>query len=159
MVFKVGDRIAHPLHGAGVISGIVRRTVNGAEREYYQLKIPAGDMMVLIPTESCEEIGVRPIVDKAAADRIFRSIPGIEINITQNWNKRYRENMSKLRSGDLLEVAEVIKSLMYRDCERGLSTGERRMLHTAKQILLSEMVLSQGGTYEEAETRLFRALN
>lgn len=158
MTFRVGDRIAHPLHGAGVIDSVVKRKINGTERDYYVLKLPAGDMLVMIPVDTSAEIGVRPIVDADEAEKILGSIPGLEIEMTQNWNKRYRENMLKIKSGNLLEVAAVVKGLMQRDKERGLSTGERKMLHSAKQILISEIVLSESASYEEVEERLNSAL-
>ena len=153
-MFSVGDRIAHPMHGAGIIDSIVKRKVDGAEKDYYVLKLPVGDMLVMIPVESCESIGVRPIVAADVAEQIIRAIVDIEVNMTQNWNKRYRENMLKIKSGDLLEVAAVIKGLMLRDTDRGLSTGERKMLHSAKQILISEIVLSESSSYEEVEQRI-----
>ncbi|HIR55984.1 MAG: CarD family transcriptional regulator [Lachnospiraceae bacterium] len=158
MTFRVGDRIAHPMHGAGVIDSVVKRKINGTERDYYVLKLPAGDMLVMIPVDTSAEIGVRPIVDADEAEKILGSIPGLEIEMTQNWNKRYRENMLKIKSGNLLEVAAVVKGLMQRDKERGLSTGERKMLHSAKQILISEIVLSESASYEEVEERLNSAL-
>lgn len=158
MTFCVGDRIAHPMHGAGVIDSVVKRKINGTERDYYVLKLPAGDMLVMIPVDTSAEIGVRPIVDADEAEKILGSIPGLEIEMTQNWNKRYRENMLKIKSGNLLEVAAVVKGLMQRDKERGLSTGERKMLHSAKQILISEIVLSESASYEEVEERLNSAL-
>ena len=158
MTFRVGDRIAHPMHGAGVIDSVVKRKINGTERDYYVLKLPAGDMLVMIPVDTSAEIGVRPIVDADEAEKILGSIPGLEIEMTQNWNKRYRENMLKIKSGNLLEVAAVVKGLMQRDKERGLSTGERKMLHSAKQILMSEIVLSESASYEEVEERLNSAL-
>ncbi|NCB50986.1 MAG: CarD family transcriptional regulator [Clostridia bacterium] len=158
MTFRVGDRIAHPLHGAGVIDCIESRKINGTEREYYVLKLPVGDMLVMIPEESCEEIGVRPIVSPEEAKKILMAIPAIDVEMTQNWNKRYRENMLKIKSGDLMEVAAVVKGLMSRDIERGLSTGERKMLHSAKQILISEIVLSVGCCYEEIEEKLNNAM-
>lgn len=158
MLFHIGDKIAHPMHGAGVIAGVETRKINGTEREYYVLKLPVGGMLVMIPVDSCEEIGVRPIVEPMEADSIIRSIPDIEINMTQNWNKRYRENMLKIKSGNLMEVAAVIKGLMLRDSDRGLSTGERKMLHSAKQILISELVLSKHASYEEIEESLNSAV-
>ena len=158
MTFRVGDRIAHPMHGAGVIDSVVKTKINGTERDYYVLKLPAGDMLVMIPVDTSAEIGVRPIVDADEAEKILGSIPGLEIEMTQNWNKRYRENMLKIKSGNLLEVAAVVKGLMQRDKERGLSTGERKMLHSAKQILISEIVLSESASYEEVEERLNSAL-
>ena len=158
MTFRVGDRIAHPMHGAGVIDSVVKRKINGTERDYYVLKLPAGDMLVMIPVDTSAEIGVRPIVDADEAEKILGSIPGLVIEMTQNWNKRYRENMLKIKSGNLLEVAAVVKGLMQRDKERGLSTGERKMLHSAKQILISEIVLSESASYEEVEERRNSAL-
>ena len=158
MAFCVGDRIAHPMHGAGVIDSIETRKMNGTERDYYVIKLPVGGMNVMIPMESSAEIGVRPIVRPEEAESILNSIPDIEINMTQNWNKRYRENMLRIKSGDLMEVAAVVKGLMTREHDRGLSTGERKMLSSAKQILISEIVLSQSSSYEEIEERLNTAL-
>ncbi|MDR0862969.1 MAG: CarD family transcriptional regulator [Oscillospiraceae bacterium] len=153
-MFKVGDMIAHPMHGAGVIDSIEEQKVNGCTRSYYILKMPTGGMVVMIPMESSDAIGVRPIVNFDDAESIMNSIAGIDAEMTSNWNKRYRENMQRIKSGDLLEVARVVKGLMARDVEKGLSTGERKMLHSAKQILISEIVLSQQTSYEEVETRL-----
>ena len=154
MYFCVGDRIAHPMHGAGVIDSIETRKTSGREMEYYVMKLPVGGMLVMIPMETSGVIGVRPIVAPEEADVIMASIPDIEVDMTQNWNKRYRENMMKIKSGDLMEVAAVVKGLMTRDNDRGLSTGERKMLHSAKQILISELVLSKKSSYEEIEKRL-----
>ncbi|MCI6257067.1 CarD family transcriptional regulator [Pseudoflavonifractor sp. HCP28S3_F10] len=157
-MFQVGDKIVHPMHGAGIVDSIVQKKVNGVVREYYILKLPMGGMLVMIPVQSCGEIGVRPVVDEQEAERIIAAFPEIEVDTTQNWNRRYRENMLRLKSGDLLEVARVIKSLSVRDGERGLSTGERKMLHSAKQILISEIVLSQNSSYEDVEARINTAL-
>lgn len=157
-MFQVGDKIVHPMHDAGVIDSIVTKKVNGVVREYYILKLPVGGMLVMIPTSNSEEIGVRPVVDKDEADRLIASMPDIEVDMTQNWNRRYRENMMRIKSGDLLEVAKVVKGLMLRDVDRGLSTGERKMLHSAKQILISELVLSQNTSYEDVEARINTAL-
>lgn len=142
------------MHGAGVIDSIVKRKVDGEEREYFVLKLPVGDMLVMIPVESTESIGVRPIIGRSEAEDIIKSFEHIEVTTTQNWNKRYRENMVKIKSGDLNEVAGVIKGLMLRESDRGLSTGERKMLHSAKQILISEIVLSESTSYEEVENRI-----
>lgn len=157
-MFQVGDKIVHPMHGAGVIDGIVENKVNGILRSYYVLKLPIGGMMVMIPTENCIEIGVRPIINKEQGDEVIDAISKIEVEMDQNWNRRYRDNMSRLKSGDLLEVAHVVKGLMLRDVARGLSNGERKMLHSAKQILISELVLAQSSSYEEIEERINRAL-
>lgn len=157
-MFQVGDQIVHPMHGAGVIDGIEEKKVNGVKRSYYVLKLPVGGMMVMIPTENSAEIGVRPVIDKDQGDRIIDAFGSIQVEMEQNWSRRYRENMSRMKSGDLLEVAWVVKGLMLRDGARGLSTGERKMLHSAKQILISELALSQSSSYEEIEERINRAL-
>ena len=158
-MFQVGDKIVHPMHGAGVIASIVSKKGNGVVRDYYILKLPVGGMLVMIPTEHTEEIGVRPVVDRDEADRLIAAMPDIEVDMTQNWNRRYRENMLRIKSGDLMEVARVVKGLMLRDENRGLSTGERKMLHSAKQILISELVLSQDASYEDVEKRINTAMS
>lgn len=157
-MYIVGENIVHPLHGAGVVEAIEERTMQGEVKLFYVLRIPKGSMTVKIPVASCDEIGVRRIVDAEYAERVLNSFGEITIDMTQNWNKRYRENLLKIRSGDLMEVAGVIKGLMEREKDKGLSNGERKMLRSAKQILISEIVLAQGISYEEVEMRLNSAL-
>lgn len=157
-MFRQGDKIVHPMHGAGVVDSIVSKKVNGVTRDYYILKLPVGGMVVMIPTATSQDIGVRSVVDAKTADAVINAIPTIQADMAPGWNQRYRENMVRLKSGDLLEVAAVVKSLTRRDEVRGLSTGERKMLHTAKQILLSELVLAKGSSYEEVERQVNAAL-
>lgn len=157
-MFQVGDKIVHPMHGAGVIDSVVEKKVNKTTRSYYILKLPVGGMTVMIPTDNCEEIGVRPVIDKEKCDEVIAAFGEIEVEMDQNWNRRYRENMDRLKSGNLLEVVRVVKGLILRENARGLSTGERKMLHSAKQILISELVLSQNSSYEEIESRINSAL-
>lgn len=158
-MFKIGDHIAHPMHGAGVIENIVTKKINGAQRDYYVLKLPVGDMVVMVPVSGCEDIGVRSIISKAEAENVMEQFGALDVSMTQNWNKRYRENMDKIKSGNLLDVAAVVKGLMHRDNERGLSTGERKMLHSAKQILISELVVATELDYDCVERRLCASLN
>ena len=157
-MFSVGDKVVHPMHGAGIIEGIVQKKIGGAVCEFYIMKLPNRSMVVMIPTEGCEEIGVRSIMTPEELDQILNQIPTLQISMTSNWNHRYRENMERLKSGNLLEVARVIKGLSERDTGRGLSTGERKMLHSAKQILVSEIVLSREITQQEGEAVLDAAL-
>ncbi len=157
-MFKIGDYIAHPMHGAGVIESIVTKKINGTERDYYVLKLPVGDMIVMVPVIGCEDIGVRSIISRGEAEKVFDAFKELEISMTQNWNKRYRENMDKIKSGNLIDVAAVVKGLMRRDGERGLSTGERKMLHSAKQILISELVIATDSDYDKVEKRLYAAI-
>ena len=107
-MFRTGDKIVHPMHGAGVVDSIVTKKVNGVTRDYYILKLPVGGMVVMIPTATSQAIGVRPVVDTKVADAVIAAIPGLEVDMTPGWNQRYRENMTRLKSGDLLEVAAVV---------------------------------------------------
>lgn len=149
----------HPMHGAGVIDSIVRRRVAGQVQEYYQLKLSVGNMVVMVPTDNTGEIGMRPVVSGAKAEELMSEMEGIEVDMTSNWNRRYRENLVRLKSGDLLEVARVVKGLRRRESQRGLSNGERKMLHTAKQILISELVLAQSLPYETVENSIDTVLS
>ena len=115
-------------------------------------------MLLKIPIAKSQLIGLRAIIGRAEAEQLISSIPEIVVDQDSNWNKRYRENLERLKSGDLYQVARVIKGLMHRDRRRGLSTGERKMLHAARQILLSELVLSEHEAYDVMETRVDRAM-
>lgn len=153
-MFQIGDKIVHPMHGAGVIEDIVEEKVSGSFIQFYVFKMPISGLTLKIPTANAQVIGIRPISDSEEIERVIDQIPCLGIDMTANWNHRYRENMERLKSGDLLEVAGVIKALMHRDSERGLSNGERKMLHNAKQILISEIVLAEDVGYAAAETRV-----
>jgi len=157
-MFHIGDLVVHPMHGAGVIDSIVREKINGSTQDYYVFKMPVGGLLLKIPTANTQAIGIRSVVCEQRAEEILDAIPGMEVAESANWNKRYRENMLRLKSGDLYEVARVIKGLMCRDSEHGLSTGERKMLHSAKQILISELVITKRAGYDEMETRVNQAM-
>lgn len=158
-MYQIGDKVVHPMHGAGVIDSIVQRKVAGKLEDYYLLKLSVGSMTVMIPTGNTQEIGVRPIVSSEEAKDLIQALENIEVDMTQNWNRRYRENMVRLKSGDLLEVARVVKGLLLREGQRGLSNGERKMLRTAKQILISELVLAQSLPYETVEDNIDTVLS
>ena len=158
-MYQIGDKVVHPMHGAGVIDSIVQRKVAGKLEDYYLLKLSVGSMTVMIPTGNTQEIGVRPIVSNEEAKKLIQALENIEVDMTQNWNRRYRENMVRLKSGDLLEVARVVKGLLLREGQRGLSNGERKMLRTAKQILISELVLAQSLPYETVENNIDTVLS
>ena len=152
-MFSIGDMIVHPMHGAGVIDSIVEQRVSGKNLCFYVLRMPMG-MLMMIPTVGYEEIGVRPVIEADRANEVISLLPGVEVEMTANWNRRYRENMLRIKSGDLLEVAKVVKGLTAREKERGLSTGERKMLSSAKQILISELVLALKADYDQIEGRI-----
>ncbi len=158
IMFSIGDKIVHPLHGAGVVSDIIDQRINGINRQYYVLHIPVGDMSVMIPTHNTAEIGVRAVLSADDAEVLMESLTDIDVDMTSNWNRRYRENMLRIKSGDLREVSKVVKGLMAREAQTGLSTGERKMLSSAKNILISELVLAQSAEYSVVEERITRAL-
>lgn len=143
-MYAIGDRIVYPMHGAGVIESIEEKEILGEKKRYYIMKMPVGEMKVMIPINCVGNVGIRDVIDKSIADKVFRSLEGDVCEQPSNWNKRYRENMSKIRSGNVFEVAEVVKHLIIRERQRGLSTGERKMLNSAKQILISELVIAEG---------------
>ena len=150
-MFQVGDKVVHPMHGAGVIDSIVREKISGKAMELYVFKMPISGLTLKIPTENSAAIGIRAIKSRSEIEAVIAHIPKLSIDMTSNWNHRYRENMDRLKSGD-------IKALMHRDSTRGLSNGERKMLHIAKQILVSEIVLAEDVEYPEAEGRVNAAM-
>lgn len=159
-MFLVGDKVVHPMHGAGVIDQIVTETVAGAKQDYYVFRMPTGGLTLKIPTSASEVSGLRGVWEPSKAMQLLRDLAGLEVEgFTGSWNQRYRENMERIKSGDLYEVARVIKSLVHRDKEKSLSTGERKMLRTAKQILISEVVLSTGEDYRQIEEQVHLAVS
>ena len=157
-MFQVGDKVVHPMHGAGVIDSIVREKISGKAMNFYVFKMPISGLTLKIPTENSEAIGVRAVKSADEIEAVIARIPALSIDMTSNWNHRSRENMDRLKSGDLDEVSAVIKALMHRDSTRGLSNGERKMLHIAKQILVSEIVLAEDVAYPDAEERVNAAM-
>lgn len=149
-MFNVGDKIVYPMHGAGVIDAIEEKDILGEKQAYYILKMP-GEVKVMVPTAKAEEIGVRSIIDKSSAEKVFRVLESDETEMSMNWNKRYRDNMYKMKSGDIYKVADVVRNLSFKQKEKGLSTGEKKMLNNAKQILVSELVLTEHATQDEIE--------
>ena len=149
-MFNVGDKIVYPMHGAGVIDAIEEKDILGEKQACYILKMP-GEVKVMVPTAKAEEIGVRSIIDKSSAEKVFRVLESDETEMSMNWNKRYRDNMDKMKSGDIYKVADVVRNLSFKQKEKGLSTGEKKMLNNAKQILVSELVLTEHATQDEIE--------
>ena len=149
-MFNVGDKIVYPMHGAGVIDAIEEKDILGEKQAYYILKMP-GEVKVMVPTAKADEVGVRNIIDKESADKVFGVFEKDETEMDKNWNKRYRDNMDKMKSGDIYEIADVVRNLSFKQKEKGLSTGEKKMLNDAKQILVSELVLTEHATQDEIE--------
>lgn len=150
-MFSIGDKVVYPMHGAGIIESIEEREILGELKKYYIMKMPIGEMKVMIPINNVEGIGIRDVIDNKCADSVFKSLEIKSDEQTSNWNKRYRENMDKIKSGDVFEVADVVKHLVLRERNKGLSTGERKMLNSAKQILISELVLAKNMNPNDVE--------
>lgn len=148
-MYQIGDQVVHPLHGAGQIEDIVERTIDGVCATYYALTFARDETRLFIPLASCDKLGIRPVCSRAEVEEFVRGLDGITCGADKGWNQRYRENMLHLRSGDLHEVAQVVKSLAARDRERGLSAGEKKMLVSARQILESELCAALERSPEE----------
>lgn len=140
-MFEIGDRILYPMHGAGVIEKIEEQTVLGEKQAYYVMNMQPDGMKVMIPVKTCEQIGVRFIISKEEGQKVLEQFLKEPIVSDDNWNRRHRENMDKIKSGDIFKVLSVVKNLMFRDRNKGLSTSERKMLSVSRQILVSELVL------------------
>ncbi|WP_068454223.1 CarD family transcriptional regulator [Aedoeadaptatus pacaensis] len=149
-MFKIGDKIVYPVHGAGVIVDIESKVILGEKKEYYVMKIPVNEMKVLVPLGSMADVGIRDIKSPEEMDKVLDVLkdPAKE-KMPANWNRRYRFHQDKIKTGDLEEIAKVIKNLESLDREKALSTGERKILNTARQIILSEMVLVYDKSFDE----------
>ena len=153
-MYSIGEKILYPMHGAGIIEEIISQEVMGVNREYYVLRMPMDGMLVKIPVDNAELIGVRDVISVEESAKVMEFILEFNGEFNNNWNKRYRENIAHIKSGNIYEVAGVVKMLMCRDKERNLSSGERKMLTSAKQILISEIMLSRDVSAKAVETEL-----
>lgn len=150
-MFSVGNKIVHPMHGAGTIQKIEEKRILGEVKQYYVLKLPCNDMNVMIPVNSENTVGIRAIEDKDVVLKAIEVLKQESTEMDSNWNRRNRENMEKLKTGDIFQVAEVVRNLIRVNRVKNLSAGEAKMLANAKQILLSEIILACELTEPEAE--------
>lgn len=158
-MYTVGEKVVHPMHGAGVIAEITEERLSGALARYYVFTAPLSGLTLKIPVYNSGAVGLRQPISRQQLSEMLSSLRETEEeDMTENWNHRYRENMERIKSGDLREVARVIKGLMSREVRRGLSTVERKMLRSAKQILLSEVMLVADLSYDGAEQLLSRSV-
>ena len=157
-MFKVGDKIVYPMHGAGVIETIEERAILDEKQSYYIIKMP-GEVKVMVPTAKAEEIGVRNIIDKETAGKVINVLEQDSTEMSMKWNKRYRDNVEKMKSGDIFEVADIVRNLSFKQKDKGLSTTEKKMLLNAKQILVSELVLAESKGKEEVEELVENKIN
>ena len=149
-MFNVGDKIVYPMHGAGVIESIEEKSILDEKQAYYIIKMP-GEVKVMVPTAKAEEIGVRSVIDKEQAGKVINVLEQESTETEMNWNKRYRNNYEKMKTGNIFEVADIVRNLSFKQKEKGLSTGEKNMLLNAIQILVSELVLAEQKDKTEVE--------
>lgn len=153
-LFKIGDKVVYPHHGAGVVERIEKRVVAGERKTFFILSLCGGDLKITVPEESTENVGLRSVIPKAEVKSVFKVLTQEQSQMPSNWNHRYKKNRDKIRSGDVYEVAEVVRNLSIREREKGLSTGEKRMLNQARQILLSEIIYVLNIDNEKASNML-----
>ncbi len=157
-MYNIGDKVVYPMHGAGVIDSIEEKEILGEKQSYYILKMP-GEVRVMIPTATAEQHGIRNVINKVEAEKVINILEQDETEMEKNWNKRYRDNMEKMKSGDIYEIADVVRNLSFKQKEKGLSTGEKKMLYNAKQILVSELVLVEHASQDEVEQLVDSKIN
>src|SRR4051794_13152678 len=149
-LFKVGDKVVYPHHGAGTVVKKEQREVLGQKREYLTIKILHNDMTVNVPCENAEKVGLRGVIDEQMVEKVLKALQGSGTVMPKNWNRRFKHNRDKMKTGDIFELAEVVRNLSLRDHEKGLSTGEKQMFVKAKKILVSELMYAKGMDEEEA---------
>ena len=159
MTFRVGDKVVYPHHGAAIIEKVEEKDLLGEKRDYFIIKLAYGDLTLMVPTDATEDVGLREVTPAKDMPKLFKLLKKHEpMTNTTNWSRRFKANVEKLRSGDIYQVAEVVRTLHQRDREKGLSAGEKRMLTKARQILVSELTFSNDCNEEQAEKMLDEVL-
>jgi CarD family transcriptional regulator len=159
MSFAVGDKVVYPHHGAAIIEGKEKRVFDGHKTDYFVLRITYGDLKVSIPVDKADEIGLREVINDEEVEEVFAVLRKKEARMPTNWSRRFKNHVEKLKSGDIYQVAEVVRNLSLREADKGLSAGEKRMLARARQILVSELTFALNVDEEAAESRLDDVLN
>src|SRR5260221_1585731 len=149
-LYKIGDKVVYPHHGAGTIVKKEQREVLGQKREYLTIQIMHNDMTVQVPSENCERVGLRRVIDEERVSVVITALTAGKTEMPKNWNRRFKHNRDKMKTGDILELAEVVQNLALRDHDKGLSTGEKQMFVKAKKILASELMYAKEMTEEQA---------
>ena len=149
-MYKVGDKVVYPHHGAGTVVKREKREVLGEKREYLTIKILHNDMTVNVPADNAERVGLRKVIDEEAVKKVVKYLTSGGTEMPKNWNRRFKHNRDKMKTGDIYELAEVVRNLALRDGEKGLSTGEKQMYVKAKKILASELMYAKTMSEDEA---------
>jgi CarD family transcriptional regulator len=153
-MYSVGDKVVYPHHGAGKIMKIEQKEVLGQQRDYLTIQILHNDMTVMVPVENADRAGLRKVIESDTVDRVLEVLRGDPTNMPKNWSRRYKHNRDKLKTGDIFEVAEVVRNLAIRHADKGLSTGEKQMFGKAKKILASELMYARDFDEDEANAFL-----
>jgi CarD family transcriptional regulator len=149
-LYKVGDKVVYPHHGAGTVVKREKREVLGEKREYLTIKILHNDMTVNVPADNAERVGLRKVIDEEAVKKVVKYLTSGGTEMPKNWNRRFKHNRDKMKTGDIYELAEVVRNLALRDGEKGLSTGEKQMYVKAKKILASELMYAKTMSEDDA---------
>ncbi|HET9288136.1 MAG TPA: CarD family transcriptional regulator [Gaiella sp.] len=157
-MFDVGDKVVYPHHGAGTVVSKDVKLVLGEEREYLTIKILHNEMTVNVPVDNCDKVGLRGVIDLEMVEVVVKVLLGGSTEMPKNWNRRFKHNRDKMKTGDILELAEVVRNLALRDHEKGLSTGEKQMYVKAKKILASELMYAKDMTEDQAHEWLEEVL-
>ncbi|MFT4123565.1 MAG: CarD family transcriptional regulator [Microbacteriaceae bacterium] len=158
MQFEVGETVVYPHHGAATIIEVKKRTIRGEERLYLKLNVTQGDLTIEVPADNVDLVGVRDVIGREGLDQVFDVLRAPFTEEPTNWSRRYKANLEKLASGDVIKVSEVVRDLWRRDQDRGLSAGEKRMLAKARQILTSELALAEKTDEQSASSILDEVL-
>ncbi|GAB3290380.1 MULTISPECIES: CarD family transcriptional regulator [Pseudoclavibacter] len=158
MQFEVGETVVYPHHGAATISEVKIRVIKGEEKTFLKLNVAQGDLVIEVPADNVDLVGVRDVIGQDGLDRVFEVLRAPITEEPTNWSRRYKSNLEKLASGDVIKVSEVVRDLWRRDQDRGLSAGEKRMLAKARQILVSELALAEKTDEEKAGDVLDKVL-
>lgn len=154
MSFEVGETVVYPHHGAATIEEITTRQLNGKDTTYLVLRISQSDLVIQVPAENVDLVGVRDLVDEEGVEEVLDVLRAVEVEEPSNWSRRYKANQEKIATGNIVKVSEVVRDLSRRDADKGLSAGEKRMLTKARQILTSELALARDTDESEAQRRL-----
>ncbi|MBA3302462.1 MAG: CarD family transcriptional regulator [Actinomycetota bacterium] len=158
MSFDVGDKVVYPHHGAAVIESKEKKEAFGKEQEYLVLRLAYGDLTLMVPADNTDEVGLREVINDEEVEEVFAVLRKKEARMPTNWSRRFKNHVEKLKSGDIYQVAEVVRNLSLREKDKGLSAGEKRMLAKARQILVSELTFAIGVDEAAAELKLDEAL-
>ena len=158
-MYAVGDKVVYPHHGAGTVVRKDVREILGEKRQYLTIRILHNDMTVNVPCDNCERVGLRKVIDEAMVEKVVKALTGNGTVMPKNWNRRFKHNRDKMKTGDIFELAEVVRNLSLRDHEKGLSTGEKQMFVKAKKILSSELMYAKEMDEEEAAEWLEEVLS